>query len=307
MKPISLIFPGQGSQYAGMGKDFYDASGEAREVFDLADRILQNDFKNVVFNGPQEKLTLTSYSQPAIVTMSVAALKAFEAHPKFKNIQIAFTAGLSLGEYSALNAAGALAFEDTIRLIEKRSQFMDEATKLSVGKMAAIIGLDKEKIAAVCKAAGAEVANFNSPQQTVITGEASKVEAAAKKLQEAGAKSVVFLEVSGAFHSSLMQPAAQKFIPELAKSPLQNALIPVVANVDARPQTSAEAIRKNLGLQITSSVQWVDTVQFMIQQGVKDFIEIGPGKVLKGLIRRIDSSATVQNIEKFADIDALVL
>lgn len=305
MKSIGLIFPGQGSQLVGMGKDFYDACPQSKEIFDAADKVIQNNFKSVVFEGPQEKLTLTAYSQPGIVTMSTAALAAFKAHPKFQNIKIAFTAGLSLGEYSALIAAGAISFEDAIRLIQKRSQFMEEATKLAAGKMAAIIGLDAAKIKEICRQTGAEVANFNSLQQIVITGHADKVEAAAKLLQEAGAKSVIPLEVSGAFHSTLMEPAAKKFVVELGLAPLRAATVPVVANVDAKPATDAEMIRQNLAKQITSSVQWVDTVNYMISQGVKDFVEIGPGKVLKGLIRRIDSTASVQNIEKSSDLDAL--
>jgi len=305
MKIISLIFPGQGSQSVGMGKDFYDASPEAKKIFDAADSVIGNNFKSVVFDGPQEKLTLTAYSQPGIFTMSMAALAAFKAHPKSQNVQVAFAAGLSLGEYSALCASGSLDFGETIKLLQKRSQFMEEATKMSAGKMAAIIGMDRAKIVEICQATGAEVANFNSPQQIVITGHAAKVEAACKMLSEAGAKSVVPLEVSGAFHSSLMQPAAEKFAAELKGAPLRNAAFPIVANVDARPATDAEVIRRNLAKQITSSVQWVDTVNFMISQGVKDFVEIGPGKVLKGLIRRIDSTASVQNIEKFSDLESM--
>jgi len=305
MKIISLIFPGQGSQSVGMGKDFYDASPEAKKIFDAADSVIGNNFKSVVFDGPQEKLTLTAYSQPGIFTMSMAALAAFKAHPKSQNVQVAFAAGLSLGEYSALCASGSLDFGETIKLLQKRSQFMEEATKMSAGKMAAIIGMDRAKIVEICQATGAEVANFNSPQQIVITGHAAKVEAACKMLSEAGAKSVVPLEVSGAFHSSLMQPAAEKFAAELKGAPLRNAAFPIVANVDAKPATDAEVIRRNLARQITSSVQWVDTVNFMISQGVKDFVEIGPGKVLKGLIRRIDSTASVQNIEKFSDLESM--
>lgn len=305
MKQIALIFPGQGAQYTGMGMDFYAASPESRKIFDLADEIIQNDFKNVIFQGPQEKLTLTAYSQPGIVAMSMAALAAFKASPKFKDVEVKFAAGLSLGEYSAITAAGAIDFPDAVRLIQKRSQFMEEATKLNAGKMSAIIGVDREKIIEVCKQTGAEVANFNSPQQIVISGHAAKVEAAAKLLQEAGAKNVVFLEVSGAFHSSLMAPAAEKFSRELAGAPLVNAQFPIISNVDASPATDAEKIRANLARQITSSVQWVDSVNFIIKQGVTDFVEIGPGKVLKGLIRRIDPSASVYNIEKFADIEAL--
>lgn len=307
MKNIALIFPGQGAQYVGMGEDFYQSSPEAKKIFDLTAGIIQNDFLNVVFKGPEETLRLTAFSQPAIVTTSLAALAALRADPRFQNIAVKFTAGLSLGEYSALAASGALSLEETIRLIQKRARFMEEATKLSVGKMAAIIGLDADKIKEICQAAGAEVANFNSPQQTVITGHAPQVEQAAEQLKAAGAKSVVFLEVSGAFHSSLMRSAADKLSEVLPLAPFRDAVVPVVSNVDAQPVTDAVAMRKKLAAQVTSSVQWVNTVQFMIQQGVKDFVEIGPGKVLKGLIRRIDSSANVMNIEKYVDIASLTL
>ena len=163
MISVALIFPGQGAQFVGMGKEFYESSPEAKTIFDTADRVLNNGFKDVVFNGPAQKLTSTAYCQPGIFTFSIAALKAFEAHPKFKNIVPKFTAGLSLGEYSALAAAGALSFEDTLRLVSKRAVLMEEATKASAGKMAAIIGMDKEKILEICKQTGAEVANFNSP------------------------------------------------------------------------------------------------------------------------------------------------
>jgi len=307
MKNIALIFPGQGAQYVGMGEDFYQSSPDAKRVFDLTAEIIQHDFLNVVFKGPEETLRLTAFSQPAIVTTSLAALAALRADPKFQGAAVKFMAGLSLGEYSAVAASGALPLEETIRLIQKRARFMEEATKLNAGKMAAIIGLDAGKIREICEETGAEVANFNSPQQIVITGDALKVEQAAERLKAAGAKTVVFLEVSGAFHSSLMSSAADKLREALPLAPFRDADVPVVSNVDAQPVTDAVSMRKKLADQVTSSVRWVDTVQFMIQAGVRDFIEIGPGKVLKGLIRRIDSSVNVMNIEKYADIASLPL
>ncbi|MDZ4241841.1 MAG: ACP S-malonyltransferase, partial [Candidatus Omnitrophota bacterium] len=187
-----------------MGKEFYDSSSPAREVFDRADQVLKNGLRDVIFNGPAEKLTATAYCQPGIFTFSMAALKALEAHPKYKNYTVKFTAGLSLGEYSALAAAGNLSFEDTLRLVERRSALMEEATKMNKGSMAAIIGFDKDKLVEICQKTGAEVANFNSPKQIVITGHAAKVEEACKLIKEAGAKTVIPLDVSGAFHSSLM-------------------------------------------------------------------------------------------------------
>lgn len=305
MPNISLIFPGQGAQKVGMGLEFFQNSPAAKAIFNEADDILGNGLRDVIFNGPPEKLTSTAYCQPAILTMSVAALKAFEAHPKFKNVSVKFTAGLSLGEYSALAAAGALSFADTLRLVERRSFFMEEATKMHHGKMAAIIGLQKDAVVKICAETGAEVANFNSPEQIVITGHAQKVEVACEKFRTSGAKSVIPLEVSGAFHSTLMKPAAEKFIAELPRFQFSACAIPVVSNVDALPATDPVKIRENLGLQITSSVQWVASVEYMASQGVTDFVEIGPGKVLKGLIRRINSALRVHNIEKPEDIEAL--
>ncbi len=304
MKDIALIFPGQGAQKVGMGKEFFDASPEAKEIFNQADQVVPG-LSDVIFNGPQEKLTSTAYCQPAILTMSIAALKALEAHENFKNVTPKFSAGLSLGEYSALAANGALSFEDTVKLVERRSTFMDEATKQAEGKMAAIIGLDKEKILEICEQTGAEVANFNSPQQIVITGYGEKVVAAAKLMEEAGAKNVIMLEVAGAFHSTLMVPAAEKFAEEVKKFNIKEAAFAVVSNVDARPVTDQEVVRANLAKQITSSVEWVASVEYIARQGVDTFIEIGPGSVLKGLIRRIDRGLTVYNIQTPEDLEKL--
>lgn len=305
MTNVAFIFPGQGAQKVGMGLEFYQSSPEARAIFDEADGILKNGLKDVIFNGPPEKLTSTAYCQPAILTMSVAALKAFMAHPKFKDVSVRFTAGHSLGEYTALVAAGALSFADTLRLVERRAAFMEEAAKVSHGKMAAIIGLPKEKIIEICAQTGAEAANFNSSEQTVITGRAGKVVAACEAFKTAGAKSVIPLDVSGAFHSSLMRPAAEKFAEELKKITFNPPLVPVVGNVSARPSANPLEIRENLGKQITSSVQWVDSIRAIAGQGITRFIEIGPGKVLKGLLRRIDPGFIVSSIETPSDIELL--
>lgn len=314
MLKVALVFPGQGAQSVGMGREFYASSPEARAVFDCADTVIPG-LTDVVFNGPPEKLTSTKYCQPAIFTFSVAALKALEAHPKFENMTPSFACGLSLGEYSALTACGALSFEETLKLVERRSFYMEEATKLKKGAMAAVIGFsagggsasgrDKDKLVEICREAGAEVANFNSPEQIVITGEADKVAKASAMLQERGAKRVIPLDVSGAFHSSLMRPAAGKFESELQKAALKSPRFPVLSNVDARPETDPESIRRNLAKQITSSVQWVDSVRAITAAGVTTFLEIGPGNVLKGLIRRIDPALSVHNIRAPQDIDAL--
>lgn len=303
---VALIFPGQGAQKVGMGKEFYDASPAAREIFDQADTILGLDLKNVIFNGPVEKLTATAHAQPAILTFSIAALKAFEAHPKFKNIVPKFSAGLSLGEYSALVAAGALSFKDALRLLERRAFFMEEACRIQLGIMAAVIGFNKDRLKQICLDTGAQVANFNSPEQIVITGNTAKVEAACEILKKEGARSVIPLDVSGAFHSTLMRPAALRFEEELKKCSIYISKFPVVTNVSATPQESPQTIRLNLARQITSAVQWEDSVRFIAQEGISNFIEIGPGKVLKGLIRKIDPNLKVFNVETPSDIEALL-
>lgn len=314
MNKVALIFPGQGAQKVGMGKEFYDTNPAAKAIFDKAENILKNNFLNVIFNGPQETLTSTAYCQPAILTFSIAALKAFENHPKFKSIEPKFAAGLSLGEYGALIASGALSFEDGLRLVERRSALMEEAclpagraTKSTEGKMAAIIGFPKERLKEICSQTGAEIANYNSPEQIVITGQADNVEAACDIIKTEGAKNVVMLDVSGAFHSSLMRPAAEKFEKELVKTTIRAPRFAVLSNVNAVPETNPSEIQRNLAKQITSSVRWEETVKTIAKQGVATFFEIGPGTVLKGLIRKIDSSLKVHNIQKPEDIENLPL
>lgn len=301
MIDVALVFPGQGAQAVGMGQEFYNQSGQAKAIFDEADTVIEG-LTDVIFNGPQEKLTSTAYCQPAIFTFSVAALAAFKASEQFKDINIKYVAGLSLGELSAVAASGALSFADALRVVERRSAFMEEATKQQKGAMTAIIGFDKEKIVEICNAAGAEVANFNSPAQIVITGDADKVKEAASKIEEAGAKRVIPLDVSGAFHSSLMQSAVDPFSAALDGFIFNEVSIPVVSNVDGKPQTDGAAIKANLTKQITSSVQWVDSIELIKSQEVTTFIEIGPGSVLKGLIKKIDRGLTVHNIEKPEDL-----
>jgi len=301
---VALIFPGQGAQAPGMGKEFYDSSPEAKGIFQKADSLISG-LTDVTFNGPADKLTSTAYCQPAIFTLSMAALEALRAHPKFKSIEPAFAAGLSLGECTAVTASGALTFEEGLNLVERRSFFMDEATKAKKGAMAAVIGFDKDNLIAVCRETGAEVANFNSPDQIVITGDADKVAKASNAIKEQGAKRVIPLDVAGAFHSSLMASAVPKFEDVLAKAGFKQALYPVVSNVDGRPVRDPEAIRQNLAKQITSSVRWVESVQYIAGQGVSVFLEIGPGNVLKGLIRKIDPGLTVHNIRNPQDLEDL--
>jgi len=303
---IAYIFPGQGAQTVGMGREFYETSVEAKEVFDKADQLISG-LTDVIFNGPQEKLTSTAYCQPAIFTYSIAALGAFQAHSKFKSVEPQFACGLSLGECTAVAASGALIFAEALKLVERRSAFMEEATRLKKGAMTAVIGFDRDKLIQICADTGAEVANFNSPEQIVITGDAEKVVEASKIIEQEGAKRVIPLDVSGAFHSSLMQPAVPEFEEELKGAAFQTPRFPIVSNVDGKPADQPEDIRANLARQITSSVQWVDSIQYIAGQGVTDFIEIGPGNVLKGLIRKIDPNLKVHNIKTPQDIDNLSL
>jgi [acyl-carrier-protein] S-malonyltransferase len=302
---VALIFPGQGAQKVGMGLEFFQSSPEAQAIFKQADEICANNLTKVMFEGPEEKLTSTAYCQPAILTMSVAALKAFEAHPQYKNYSVKYTAGLSLGEYSALAAAGVMNFADTLRLVQKRAAFMEEATKEDQWAMAAVIGFDANKLVDICRQTGAQIANFNSHEQIVITGQKSKVEAAIEAIKAAGGQKIIPLAVSGAFHSSLMNSAATKFAISLKDIAINPSTIPVLSNVTAQPHTDPQEIRTNLACQITDSVQWVKCVEYIAAQGITNFIEIGPGRVLKGLIRRINPALNVSNIEKPSDILSL--
>jgi [acyl-carrier-protein] S-malonyltransferase len=305
MKNIALIFPGQGAQKLGMGLEFFQASPQAKAIFEEADQICANGLTKVMFEGPEETLTSTAYCQPAILTMCAAALKAFEVHPKYKDFSVKFTAGLSLGEYSALFASGVMNFADTLKLVQKRAAFMEEASKESKGAMAAVIGFDAVKLAEICRQTGAQIANYNSREQIVITGSEEKVAAAIEAIKTAGGQKIIPLSVSGAFHSSLMASAASKFAVSLKDINISPTNVPVLSNVTAQPHAEAQQIRENLAKQITDSVQWVKCVEYLASQGITHFIEIGPGKVLKGLIRRIDPSLNVVNIEKPQDIEAL--
>jgi [acyl-carrier-protein] S-malonyltransferase len=282
-----------------MGKDLYDNFPEAKAVFDKAEGILGFDLKKFCFDGPEGALKKTNISQPAIVTVSIAAFESFKAR---KNITPSFMAGLSLGEYSALIAAGALSFENGIRLIKIRGELMEEAARQYPGKMAAVLGLSTEKIEKLCLSGGAELANLNCPEQVVITGRVAEVDKTGELCLQGGAKRVIPLEVSGAFHSSLMSKASVGLKTTLENIPMKEPLIPVISNYTALPQEKAEEIKDNLVNQIRSSVKWEDSMRFILSKGIVNFVEFGPGKVLKGLMRKIDASAQVMNIEKKEDI-----
>jgi [acyl-carrier-protein] S-malonyltransferase len=302
----AYIFPGQGAQYVGMGKDLYERSVAARAIFNAADKALGVSLTTCMFEGPAEELERTPNCQPAILTMSIAALAAREGsciqwrndHPP------RFVAGLSLGEYTALVVAGALSFEDAVVLVRKRGEIMQRGAVDAPGKMASLIGLERDAVASLCKATALEIANINCPGQIVVSGAAAAIERLETEAQAFGAKKVVVLDVSGAFHSSFMKGAAQVFEGVLAKTPMADTRIPVVSNVDARPHTAAGDLRQLLVKQLYSPVLWQESVEYMIRQGVDSFIEVGPGKVLKGLLKRIDPTRTVVTIGTMEDCNA---
>lgn len=289
------VFPGQGSQEAGMGRDLYESHAAARDIFDRADGALGRSISRLCFEGSADELGRTSNSQPAIYTMSIACLEAARASGALGD-DAAYVAGHSLGEYSALAAAGALEFEAGLRLVEERGRLTQAAADATEGGMAAIMGLDEVATASVCADAGAELCNINSPGQIVIGGAKAAVEKACGLALERGAKRAIPLDVNGAFHTSLMQPAVADFAAAVAAAGVRAPRAPIVTNDTAAPTSDAEAIAAELVFQLTHPVRWVQCVEALSAAGVTTFVEIGPGKVLTGLIRRIASGATLRNI-----------
>jgi [acyl-carrier-protein] S-malonyltransferase len=282
----AFVFPGQGSQAVGMGKGF------AEQHLDLANEVLGFDLKKICFEGPEEELKKTEITQPAILTISAAAFDLL----KNKNVPVpAAVAGHSLGEYSALVAAAALSFRDAVKLVHLRGKFMQAAVPLGAGAMAAVLGAENKVIEEICRQVGGVwPANFNSPGQVVISGKKESVAAAGEKLKQAGAKKIIPLAVSAPFHCPLMQPAADKLKIELDKIEIKDAKIPVMANVTANYSSKGSEIRELLIKQVTSPVLWEESVKKMAQDGITKFIEVGPGKVLSGLIKKINGEVEVK-------------
>lgn len=297
-----LLFPGQGSQYVGMGKKLAENSAAAKAVLDRANSVLGFDLGDILFNGPEDRLTRTDITQPAIFTVSMMAMEAV----KQEGIAFDYVAGHSLGEYSALCAAGAFSFEDGVAIVRLRGSLMAQAGDKSPGSMAAILGLEADKLASVLGDAAASgivvAANYNSPSQVVISGSVAGVQAAAKLAEAAGAKKVVMLAVSGAFHSPLMEFAVPGLRDGLAKIAIQAPKVPLISNVEARPVTDAEAIRGLLLRQLTSPVRWVESMQNALALGAAEALEVGPGKVLMGLARGISRDLKVTPVENPEDL-----
>lgn len=296
---LAFLFPGQGSQSVGMGKEFADIYSTARDTFAEADSALGYELSKFCFEGPEDKLKLTEITQPAILTVSVAAQRVLAE----RGVRPAYLAGHSLGEYSAHVAAGTLAFADAVRTVAKRGKYMQEAVPVGVGAMAAVLALGLEPLEAACRQAQKEVggtvapANINSPDQIVISGSKATVERAAELAKEKGAKRAVMLAVSAPFHCSLMQPAQDRLAQDLRNLHFAAPTVPVATNVDAKLVKDGDAARDGLIRQVTGAVQWVRSIELLIASGVDRFVEVGPGKVLTGLLRQIDRSKTGMNVD----------
>lgn len=303
---IAFVFPGQGSQQVGMGKSLYERYDFAREIFTHADEVLGFSLTDLIFNGPEEELQKTANAQPAILTVSVAMHELLRQN----GIKPDAAAGHSLGEYSALVAAGTLHFRDAVRLVRLRGQYMQEAVPLGQGGMMAVLGLAEEKVEEGCRRASeagiVETANFNCPGQVVVAGETAALERAAAIFREIGARRCIPLQVSAPFHSSLMLSAARKLQPELERVEIKDPEIPVVANINADYVRSAGEVREALLKQVSGAVMWEQSVKRLFTDGYKVFMEVGPGQVLTGLIKKISKEASLVNLQGEVEPDKII-
>lgn len=301
----AVVFPGQGSQFVGMGRDFYDKYETVKDYFTRADNALGYNLSEIMFNGPEDELRLTQNTQPALVTMSAGIWSLIK-----DKIEVSYFAGHSLGEYSAVYASGGLSFEDTVKAVHNRGKFMQSAVPVGVGAMSAVLGLDDDKVAEICSGISkdgyiVEPANFNCPGQVVIAGNSDAVSFAGEELKKAGAKRVVPLPVSAPFHCSLMKPAKDAMEKYLENIEIKDLSIPVINNIDAVVETSSSDVRDALIRQVAGTVQWTKIIKKMAELGVTRIIEVGAGSVLTGLIKKIDKDIEVFNISSVSDLEKI--
>ena len=299
-----ILFSGQGAQKIGMARDWIESSSVARDLADKADAALGYSLTDIMFNGPEETLTATSKCQPALYLHGLIGLAILKS--RLPNFNPVAAAGLSLGEFTAHSAAGTFSFEDGLHLVSRRGTFMEEACNATDGAMAALIGGEEEKIRELAKATGVDVANLNAPGQIVISGSSAGIDDAVAKAKDFGIRRAIKLNVAGAYHSSLMATAQEKLAVELASTNIVSPHIPVIANFTAAPVASPEEIRSTLTSQVTGSVRWIESIQYLVAAGHTEFIEIGPGKVLAGLVAKISPDARVISFEDQASLEAAV-